>query len=350
MPDSPAIPDFYELSPADLEQWFTQHKQPAYRARQVLEWAYRKAAPSFDAMTNLPVELRHWLEKAFAFGPLPVLHRHQSADTTKLLVQLPRGGEVECVRIAMGEEAATACVSSQVGCAVECAFCATGQKGVERSLGWSEIIRQVITLNILEGAVRNVVFMGMGEPFLNYANTVNAVKAFTNRDTFALSPRRITISTSGVVPAIFRYAEEGLATELAVSLNASTDEQRQRLMPGVSRWPIEALLKACSFFSEKWNGRPVTFAYVLLEGVNDHFDDARRLGKLLRPQPHHLNVIPFNPVADSEFIAPHPTRVRAFMDGCRRQGLNVSLRRSKGDDIEAACGQLRGRHTPGHDE
>jgi 23S rRNA (adenine2503-C2)-methyltransferase len=185
--------------------------------------------------------------------------------------------------------------------------------------------------------------MGMGEPFNNYANVVNAVRRLTDRDYLGLSPRRITVSTAGVVPGIHHYAADGLPTELAVSLNASTDEQRRTLMPGVARWSLAQLLEACRHFSEAHGGQPVTFAYVLLGGVNDDFDDAERLRKLLRDQPHHLNLIPWNEVGHAQFRPPGYPRVQAFLHACRRHGLNVSLRRSKGGDIEAACGQLRAR-------
>jgi len=198
-------------------------------------------------------------------------------------------------------------------------------------------------LRRLGAPLRNVVFMGMGEPFLNYANVVQAVRRLTAPWCFGLSPRRITVSTSGVVPAIHRYAEEKLGTELAVSLNATTDELRRQLMPGVARWSLHQLLEACRHFSESHAGQPVTFAYVLVEGVTDDFADAGRLAKLLGNQPHHLNLIPWNPVPGNAWQAPPYVRVQAFLHACRRQGLNVSLRRSKGGSIEAACGQLRAR-------
>lgn len=338
---------FYDLELQELTDWLTERKYPAYRAKQVFGWAYQRNAAAFSDMTDLPVALREQLAAEFAFGPLLPEAVSATSDTRKLLLRLPgttpEGDLVECVRIAM-DDAYTACVSSQVGCAVRCAFCATGQMKCRRSLTTGEIVRQVISLNHLGERIRNVVFMGMGEPLHNYANVVKAVRRFIQPEAFGMSPRRITVSTSGVVPGIHKYAEEGLVTELAVSLNASTNEQRSRLMPGASKWNLGQLLEACRHFSETHGGQPVTFAYVLLDGVNDSFDDCERLAKLLKNQPHHLNVIPFNEVEHAEFQAPIYPRVAAFVQACRRLHLNVSLRHSKGGDIDAACGQLRARH------
>jgi 23S rRNA (adenine2503-C2)-methyltransferase len=333
---------FYELELDELTTWLKEHKQPSYRARQVFSWAYQRSARSFADMTDLPGDLREELAAAFRFGPLEPQAVSESEETTKLLLELADRQNVECVRIAM-DGSYTACVSSQVGCAVKCAFCATGQFKLQRSLTAGEIIQQVVTVNSLGERVRNVVFMGMGEPFHNYANVVKAVRRLISPEAFGMSPRRLTISTSGVVPAIHRYAEEGLATELAVSLNASNDAQRRVLMPGIGKYALPQLLEACRHFSEARGGQPVTFAYVLIQGINDSFDDAERVGKLLKGLPHHLNVIPFNQVSHARFEPPVYPRVRAFMQACQRYGLNISLRHSKGGDIDAACGQLRSR-------
>lgn len=334
---------FYEWELDQLTEWLRERKQPAYRAKQIFMWAYERWVSSFAEMTDLPAPLRELLEETFEIGPVLPEVVSQGPDTTKLLLKMRDEALVECVRITM-DDAFTACVSSQVGCAVKCAFCATGQYKCERSLTAGEIIRQVISLSALGDRCRNVVFMGMGEPFLNYANVVKAIRRFSQPEAFGMSPRRITISTSGVVPAIHRYAEEGLATELAVSLNASNDAQRQKLMPGAAKWNLQQLLEACAHFSEAHNARPVTFAYVLMADVNDSFDDAERLGRLLKGQPHHLNIIPLNEVAHADFQPPAYPRIVAFVEACRRHRLNVSLRHSKGGDIDAACGQLRARH------
>jgi 23S rRNA (adenine2503-C2)-methyltransferase len=342
MPGQKPNPLFYELELDALTTWMAERRQPAYRARQVFAWAYQRDAATFADMSDLPAALRDALAARFRFGPLPPQAVSASEETTKLLVQFADGQSVECVRISM-EGSYTACVSSQVGCAMRCAFCATGRYACERSLTVGEIVQQVISLNALGERVRNVVFMGMGEPFNNYANLVRAIRRLSDPLAFGMSPRRITVSTSGVVPGIHRYAEEGLATELAVSLNASSDDQRRELMPGAGHWTLAQLLEGCRHFSEAHSGRPVTFAYVLMDGVNDAFDDAERLGKLLKGTPHHLNVIPFNEVSHARFKPPAYPRVAAFVQACRRYHLNVSLRHSKGGDIDAACGQLRAR-------
>lgn len=334
---------FYEWDLDQLAQWLKEQKQPAYRAKQIFQWAYQRWVNSFAEMTDLPAPLRDLLSETFEIGPLKPESESHNPDTIKLLLKMGDGALVECVRITM-EDAFTACVSSQVGCAVKCVFCATGQYKCERSLTAGEIIRQVISLSAIGERVRNVVFMGMGEPFHNYANLVKAIRRLSQPEAFGMSPRRITISTSGVVPGIHRYADEGLATELAVSLNASTDVLRRRLMPGVEKWNLQQLLEACRHFSEAHNGRPVTFAYVLVADLNDSFDDAERLGRLLKGQPHHLNIIPLNPVAHADYQPPAFPRIVAFVEACRRHRLNVSLRHSKGGDIDAACGQLRARH------
>ena len=343
MPNETGRQLFYEWDLDQLTQWLKERKQPQYRAKQIFAWAYQRGAASFTDMTDLPAPLRDLLAETFEIGPLQPEDTAANPETVKLLLKMADGALVECVRITM-DDAFTACVSSQVGCAVKCAFCATGQFKCSRSLTAGEIIRQVISLSALGEHVRNVVFMGMGEPFHNYANVVKAIRRLAQPEAFGISPRRLTVSTSGVVPAIHRYADEGLATELAVSLNASTDAQRHKLMPGTARWALPQLFEACAHFSAAHNGRPVTFAYVLIADVNDSFDDAERLAKLLKGQPHHLNIIPLNAVANSKFQPPAYPRIVAFIEACRRHRLNVSLRHSKGGDIEAACGQLRARH------
>lgn len=330
----------YDLSLNDLSSWLREREEKPFRAKQILEWAYGKNAPSFAAMTNLPAALREALDEAFSIGPIEPAATSTGRDATKLLLPMPGGGEVECVRIHMGGTY-TACLSSQVGCAVGCAFCATGQMRCERSLDSAEIIQQFVTLRGLGEPISNVVFMGMGEPFHNYSNVVAAVRRLVDRQAFGMSPSRITVSTAGVAPMIRRYAQEGLATELAVSLNAPDDALRRRLMPGVARWPIADILSACAEFSKAHGGQPVTFAYVLIDGVNDDLDHAKALGELLAGQPHHLNVIPLNPVAHTTMKAPERDRTWAFVHHCHRYRLNVSLRRSKGAESDAACGQLR---------
>ncbi len=337
---------FYDLSFEELQSWLVRRDEPQYRARQIFEWAYRHNAASFEEMTNLPRSLRVALAEEFAIGALPPLVVSEDAEARKLLLAMPGGGEVECVGMHM-DGYTTACLSTQVGCAVGCVFCASALGGYERNLTAGEILLQFVSLRALEGSIRNVVFMGMGEAFFNYDAVVEAIERMIDKRAMGMSPRRITVSTCGIVPMIHRYAEEGPPTELAVSLGSADQETRDRLMPGVSRWDLGDLMAACYAFSEARGGQPVTFAYVMLADINDQPEDVERLARLLIPQPHHLNLIPFNPVADCELRAPTEETIRDFYRRCRRAGLNVSVRRSKGRSIDAACGQLRRRRSGG---
>ena len=332
----------YELSFDQLEMWLADRGEPRFRARQVFEWAYRHNVAGFEEMTNLPAELREALAETFTVGPAEPLDVAADEEAEKLLLPMPGGGEVECVAMTMGGYASV-CLSCQVGCRLGCAFCATGIGGCDRSLTAGEIILQVISLRARVGEIRNLVYMGMGEAFHNYDAVVQSIGRLTDKRGMGLSPGHITVSTAGVVPAIHRYATEGPPTELTVSLNASDQQTRDELMPGVSRWDLGDLMAACAAFSEARGGQPVTFAYVLIEGVNDRFEDAERLAVLLRAQPHHLNLIPCNEVEGKDFRAPDDQRVDAFYRRCKEHGLNVSVRRSRGQGIQAACGQLRRR-------
>lgn len=333
---------FYDLPFGQLKQWLAARGEPAYRAAQIFEWAYRKNARSFEEMTNLPGTLRAALAEQFTIGPAEPLAAAADKDARKLLLPLPGGGEVECVAMNMGGYS-TACLSTQVGCAVGCAFCASGVGGLERNLTAGEILLQLVSLRSIEGTIRNVVFMGMGEAFHNYEAVVEAIERMTDPAAMGTSPSRITVSTCGVVPMIHRYAEEGPRTELAVSLGSAHQETRDRLMPGVARWDLGDLMAACQAFSTARHGQPVTFAYVMLAGINDQPQDIERLRRLLTPQPHHLNLIPYNETPGGEFRAPDEVTVADFYRRCQRAGLNVSVRRSRGQGIAAACGQLRRR-------
>jgi len=331
---------FCDLPYDDLVAWFGERGEPRYRADQVFEWAYRRNAASFAEMTSLPKELRTALADDFQVRPLQPAAISESDEAVKLLLAMPAGGQAECVAMQM-DGYRTACVSSQVGCSVGCAFCASTIGGCERDLSSGEILLELMILRARVGAIRNVVFMGMGEAFHNYEAVTESVERMMDKRAMGMSPRHITVSTAGVVPAIHRYATEGPPTKLTVSLNAADQELRDRLMPGMARWDLADLMMACSAFSQARGGQRVTFAYVLLREVNDRFEDAEKLIRLLRPLPHHLNLIPFNEVPERPFKAPDPQRVAAFARKCKEGGLNVSIRASKGQGIAAACGQLR---------
>jgi 23S rRNA (adenine2503-C2)-methyltransferase len=331
---------FYDVSFNQLKRWLEEQGQPSYRAGQIFEWAYKHNVGSFDEMTNLPKDLRDALAEDFTIGPAEPLTTSEDEDAYKILLAMPGGGEVECVAMRM-EGYTSACLSSQVGCAVGCDFCASTIGGCERSLTAGEILLQLISLQATQGHIRNVVFMGMGEAFHNYEGVCESIDRMTDKRAMDLSPGHITVSTCGVVPMIHRYAHEGPKTELAVSLGSADQATRDRLMPGMARWDLADLMAACYEFSQVRKGQPVTFAYVMMAGVNDGYHDVDRLVRLLKAQPHHLNLIPYNEVPGCNYIAPNEETISTFFRRCRDAGLNVSVRRSKGRGIEAACGQLR---------
>ncbi len=333
---------FYDLSLNWLKEWLVESGQPEYRAAQVFEWAYRHDAASFEEMTNLRKDLRAALAEEFVIGPFQPVALADEPEALKMLLAMPGGGEVECVAMRM-DGYTSACLSTQVGCAVGCAFCAATIGGCERNLSAGEILLQLISLRASEGPIRNAVFMGMGEAFHNYEAVCESIQRMTDKRAMAMSPSRITVATAGVVPMIHRYATEGPPTELAVSLGSADQETRDRLMPGMARWDLGDLMAACQAFTEARGGQPVTFAYVMLAGVNDRPEDAERLIRLLTPQPHHLNLIPYNEVPGRDFRAPDQETISDFRRRCVKAGLNVSVRRSKGQAIDAACGQLRRR-------
>ncbi|NLO06171.1 MAG: 23S rRNA (adenine(2503)-C(2))-methyltransferase RlmN [candidate division WS1 bacterium] len=333
---------FYDVSLKELKRWLDEHGETAYRAAQIFEWAYQHDVTSFEEMTNLPTDLRVALAEAFTIGPLEPVTLAEDEAALKALLAMPGGGDVECVAMRM-EGYTSACLSSQVGCAVGCGFCASAMGGCDRNLTAGEIILQLITLRAKVGPIRNAVFMGMGEAFHNYEAVCEAIDRMTDKRAMGMSPGHITVSTCGVVPMIHRYAHEGPKTELAVSLGSADQGIRDMLMPGVSRWDLGDLMAACYDFSQARKGQPVTFAYVMLAGVNDQYHDVDRLARLLSAQPHHLNLIPYNEVPDCPYLAPDEPTINTFYRRCREAGLNVSVRRSRGQTIDAACGQLRRR-------
>ena len=331
---------FYDVSFNALKRWLEEHDEPGYRTEQIFEWAYQHAVGSFEEMSNLPKDLRAALAEQFTIGPFEPVAVAEDPDAHKMLLAMPDGGEVECVAMRM-EGYTSACLSSQVGCAVGCDFCASTIGGCERNLSPGEILLQLISLRAVEGHVRNVVFMGMGEPFFNYEAVCESIDRMTDKRAMGLSPGHITVSTCGVVPAIHRYATEGPKTELAVSLGSADQATRDRLMPGMARWDLGDLMAACYDFSQARKGQPVTFAYVMMAGVNDGYHEVDRLVRLLSAVPHHLNLIPYNAVPECPYIPPNRETLSTFYRRCRDAGLNVSIRHSKGQAIEAACGQLR---------
>ncbi|MCX4245716.1 23S rRNA (adenine(2503)-C(2))-methyltransferase RlmN [Paraliomyxa miuraensis] len=355
----PARPALRDLPREELGRFMAEHLPgPAFRTTQIFEWLHRHRVPDFDAMTNIGRADRVRLHEHASLPALTVDAVQRSRDgTRKLRLLTPDGHAIESVLIPNDGRGLTQCVSSMVGCSLTCRFCATATLGFERNLATWEIVDQVYRAQDFlaseaaeQGAryvarITNLVFMGMGEPLHNYGQVKRALSILTDERGAAIAGRRITVSTSGLVPAIERFGREGLGREvgLAISLNASTDEVRDRVMPINTRWNIAALLQAVRGMPTP-KRRRVTFEYVLLAEVNDEPADARRLGRLLRDVcgggAGHLNVIPWNPHPGAPFRRPSEDRVRTFVQACRRAGLEVHVRTPRGDDIAAACGQL----------
>ncbi len=332
--------DLKGLSQNELEDLVRRMDEPRFRSAQIFSWIYGKRVDSFDEMTNLSKEFRERLAKSATIGQLALQASETSGkdSSTKYLFKLQDGLAVESVL--MPEDGhATLCVSTQVGCAIDCKFCATGKMGLQRNLSAGEILDQVLRAEELSGQpVRNLVFMGMGEPFHNYDNLLKACEILTDESGPNLSSRKLVISTSGILPKILQYADEGHKYRLAISLNATTDEQRTALMPLNKKWPIAEVIRAVKYYTEKSNQR-VTFEYVLLNSVNDSVDDARRLRKLVEGLRCKINLIPYNPAVGPYSRSPNE-RIQAFYEQLAGLKVPVMIRWSKGDDIAAGCGQL----------
>lgn len=321
--------------------------QPAFRARQLFEWTYKHLAPDYAAMTPLPISLRAELAASLPVSTLTPV-RELSADageTRKILFRTADGELLETV-LMLYPERATVCVSCQVGCAVGCAFCATGLNGLTRNLTAGEMVTQVVAAARLAraqgGTLTNVVMMGMGEPLQNYTATMKMVEILHDPRGLNLGARRITISTSGVVPKIDALAAQPYPVNLAVSLHAPHDELRDRLVPINRRWPVATLLDACRRYIAQ-TGRRVSFEYALMRGINDSDETARDLATLLRGILCHVNVIPLNPVDLLPYERPDPASIARFAATLTQAGIPTTIRYSRGLEIDAACGQLRAK-------
>ena len=335
----------YSLSYEELEESLVRMGREKWRVAQVWQWLYSGKADGWDDMANLPKDLR--VDLADAMDALDGTARYvetaqEGGGTAKLLLQMHDGELVETVVIP-SRERRTVCVSSQVGCAFGCAFCASGMSGVKRNLESGEIVAQVMRA-MRAGGVRpnNIVFMGMGEPFANYDNALRAAHIINDNRGLGIGARRITFSTCGVVPGIKKLAGECTQFELSVSLHAPSQELREKIMPVARRWGLDELMGACRAYTAETN-RIITFEYTLIEGFNDGTEHARMLIGLLKGLKCRVNLIPLNPVEEFEGKAPAEAVCEEFLKTVERAGINATLRRSKGRGVDASCGQLRRR-------
>ncbi|HCS48387.1 MAG TPA: 23S rRNA (adenine(2503)-C(2))-methyltransferase RlmN [Candidatus Aminicenantes bacterium] len=337
------VADIRNLTFAELRAEFDSWGEPAYRAKQVFEWIYQKGADSFAAMTDLPKSLRQRLEDKFRLGVLELAEQLRSEDgTEKLLFRLTDGQLIEAVLIPSGGRR-TLCLSTQVGCKFACVFCASGAGGFARNLLPSEMLGQILFLrDKLDVGLTNFVFMGMGEPLDNLDNLVRTVRIMNAPEGMGIAARRMTISTVGIVPAIEKLEGLGLQVSLSLSLHATTDELRSRLLPVNRKYPLAEVVKAGAHYA-RTTGRMITIEYILISSLNDSAADARRLASIARKLRAKINLIPYSQGCGAG-LAPSPgSRQQAFLQTLESLGVAATVRRSKGGDIRAACGQLAGK-------
>ena len=334
-----------QLSLAELEQYFEALGEKKFRAKQVYEWLWQKHAHTFEAMTNLSKDLRNKLADNFSLPALVIDASQYSADgTVKSRFKTHDGHLVEGVLIPT-ESRNTACVSSQIGCSLSCRFCATGYMERKRNLDFDEIYDEVVLINqqtekIYGKKLSNIVFMGMGEPLLNYKNLLKAIDKITSPDGLAMSPRRITVSTAGVAKMIRQLGDDKVRFNLALSLHAPNDQKRNEIMPINETNNIKALIEALNYFYQQ-TGNEITLEYILFKDLNDAIKDADELIKIFRQIPADLiNIIEYNPIDAAKFQKPEQEKVERFMNHLSKNRVNATLRRSRGKDIDAACGQL----------
>lgn len=337
--------DICSLDFGELAEEIAGIGEPSFRSRQIFEWLHVKLADSFDEMTNLSKKLRERLDSEYE---IPVLrtadHQISKVDPTeKFLFELADGNMIESVlmRYSYGN---SVCISSQAGCRMGCRFCASTIGGLERNLAPSEMLRQIYQIQKMTGErVSNVVIMGTGEPLDNYDNFVKFIRMLSYEHGLHISQRNITASTCGIVPNMRRLAGEGFQITLALSLHASSQEKRSSLMPVANRYSLDEVLKACDdYFTQ--TGRRITFEYSLIAGVNDRPEDTAGLTAILRGRNCHLNLIPVNPVRERDYTRPDRKKAEEFKIKLEKNGINVTIRRERGSDIDGACGQLRRRH------
>ena len=326
----------------ELQDALKSMQLPAFRAKQMYEWMHVKLAGGFDEMTNLPLTLRQQCKEQFFYMGLETITVQESAidGTKKYLFRLYDGNYVESVRMKY-HHGNSVCISSQVGCKMGCRFCASTLDGWERNLTPSEMLEQIYAITRENGErVSNVVVMGTGEPLDNYDNLVRFVKLLSDENGLNISQRNITVSTCGLVPLMKRLADEQLQITLALSLHAPTDEKRRELMPIAKKYTLQEVMDACNYYF-KQTGRRISFEYALVGGVNDNDEEAKQLIKLIHGMNCHVNLIPVNPIKERDYVSTQHEKVQRFKKLLENSGINVTIRREMGRDIDGACGQLR---------
>jgi len=333
-----------ELTLEELKDFFIEHKHPSFRAKQVYEWLWKKSVSSFSEMRNVSKEIIDLLYEAFVIQHLQITESQKSADRTiKSAFKLFDDNNVEGVLIPT-KSRMTACISSQVGCSLSCKFCATGKLDRLRNLNADEMYDQVFMLNELaqknyQQKLSNIVYMGMGEPLLNYRNVVNSIEKITSNDGLGMSPKRITVSTAGIAKLIKKLGDDEVKFNLAISLHAANDKKRDYIMPINEQNSLESLKEAIIYFYEK-TGTRLTYEYIIFKGFNDEITDAIELAQFARITPCKINIIEYNQIDDGEFQQAKREKVDAFVNHLESKNLIVNVRRSRGKDIDAACGQL----------
>ena len=336
--------DIRSLNLADLQQYLIRLDEKGFRAKQVYEWLWKKSCTSFDEMSNISKELRTKLEENFIINDVKIHNSQFSADKTiKNSFILHDGHLIEGVLIPAPERM-TACVSSQVGCSLTCKFCATGYMERKRNLNPEEVYDQVVLIHqqAVENyglALSNIVYMGMGEPLLNYNNVLQSIEKITSEEGLNMSPKRITVSTAGIAKMIRKLGDDGVKFNLALSLHAANDEKRNTIMPINEQNSLKALAEALKYFYAKTKS-PVTYEYIVFNDFNDNLSDAMELARFCRHLPCKVNIIEYNPISFADFTNAEEDKIEAFADYLRKQGIITNVRRSRGKDIDAACGQL----------
>ncbi|MBU9720399.1 23S rRNA (adenine(2503)-C(2))-methyltransferase RlmN [Bacillus alkalicola] len=339
-------PSLYSLTFDELSNWLKENGEPVFRAKQIYDWLYVKRVSTFEKMTNLSKDLREKLSNQYSLTTLKTITSQTSKDgTIKFLFELRDGYSIETV-VMRHDYGNSVCVTTQVGCRLGCTFCASTLGGLKRNLEAGEIVAQVLQAQKFlddEGArVDSIVVMGIGEPFDNYDELMRFLRTVNHDNGLNIGARHITVSTSGVVPKIYQFAEEQLQINFAISLHAADTETRSRLMPINRAYPVDKLMKSIRYYVEK-TGRRITFEYGLFGGVNDTVEDAEKLADLIKGLKCHVNLIPVNDVLERDYVRTPVDQIFEFERTLKNRGINVTIRREQGHDIDAACGQLRAK-------